>query len=202
MKYKQAFIVIHGRAVESLETKMQNKRQLHVLNSLIVARTFLNNMFYSYGGLQIQKSFPSFQKKSRKHSGCILGRPCSACFIYLYLIWISLLFCTSSAEQVINKSTEWCLLLLLLLLSHTLSSLPRSSPVFWCSTPRALELRHDSKDGVVATDARPDLLVVLLGVADLVELRLEEHTDNNTVEMSLFVGLCFDFQNYLLLLLG
>lgn len=31
-------------------------------------------------------------------------------------------------------------------------------------------LRHDSKDGVVAADARPDLLVVFLGVAHLVEL--------------------------------
>lgn len=42
---------------------------------------------------------------------------------------------------------------------------------------RVLELRHDSKDGVVATDARPDLLVVLLGVADLVELRLCQQAD-------------------------
>lgn len=33
-------------------------------------------------------------------------------------------------------------------------------------------LRHDTKHRVVATDARPDLFVVLFGVADLVELRL------------------------------
>ena len=35
-------------------------------------------------------------------------------------------------------------------------------------------LGHDSKDGVMTTDAGPDLLIVLLGVAHLVELGLGE----------------------------
>lgn len=34
-------------------------------------------------------------------------------------------------------------------------------------------LRHDSEHGVVTADARPDFLVILLGVAHLVKLRLE-----------------------------
>lgn len=37
---------------------------------------------------------------------------------------------------------------------------------------RAQKLRHDAEHGVVAADARPDLLVVLLGVTHLVELGL------------------------------
>lgn len=40
-------------------------------------------------------------------------------------------------------------------------------------------LGHDAEDGVVATDAGPNLLIVLLGVAHLVELRLQ-HTHTHT----------------------
>lgn len=60
-------------------------------------------------------------------------------------------------------------------LTHTLILTAPFVPSLQVSQARALELRHDSKDGVVATDAGPDLLVVLLGVADLIELRLCEH---------------------------
>lgn len=35
-------------------------------------------------------------------------------------------------------------------------------------------LGHDSKDGIVAADAGAVLLIVLLGVTDLKELRLQE----------------------------
>lgn len=43
--------------------------------------------------------------------------------------------------------------------------------------PPPPHLRHDTEDGVVAADARADLLVVLLCVAHLVELRLKTHTN-------------------------
>lgn len=46
-----------------------------------------------------------------------------------------------------------------------------SSPKPPRAAARRPELRHDSEDGVVATDARPDLLVVLFGVTNLVKLR-------------------------------
>lgn len=62
-------------------------------------------------------------------------------------------------------------------LIHTLILTAPFVPSLLVFNAPVLELRHDSKDGVVATDARPDLLVVLLGVADLVELRLCEHAD-------------------------
>lgn len=46
-------------------------------------------------------------------------------------------------------------------------------PIFSSPPPH---LGHDTEDGVMAADARADLLVVLLGVAHLVELRLKTHT--------------------------
>lgn len=140
--------------------------------------------------------FPSFKKKSRKtfriHFGAVRVQPVLLPLFNLDLCLVLQLFSWTSNQQKHSHapaaassatasssytSSPTHPLPYTPSLLHTLSSLPRSSPVFRCLTPRVLELRHDSKDGVVATDARPDLLVVLLGVADLVELRLYEHLD-------------------------
>lgn len=51
---------------------------------------------------------------------------------------------------------------------------PHPTPPSYCQQ-NSRKLGHDSEHGVVAADARPDLFVVLFGVAHLVELRLRKH---------------------------
>ena len=58
---------------------------------------------------------------------------------------------------------------------HRPFSLYCSPPPYAVRLREVQKLRHDSEHGVVATDARPDLFVVLFGVANLVELRLWRH---------------------------
>lgn len=60
--------------------------------------------------------------------------------------------------------------------------LSSSSPHHHCLLASS-NLGHDAEDGVVATDAGPNLLIVLLGVAHLVELRLQ-HTHAHTFAVS------------------
>lgn len=191
-----------------LETKMQEKVAI-ICSKLIINHClhFLNNMFYSYGRLQIQKCslncFPHLKRRAEEHSGYILERSVFSLF-YLSLFNLDLRLVLQLFSWTSNRQKHRMTppppplppsppLPPTPPLTHTLSSLPHSSPVFRCLTPRALELRHDSKDGVVATDARPDLLVVLLGVADLVELRLCEHADPDENRWALPITSLFTF---------
>lgn len=73
MKYKQALIVIHGRAFERLETKMQEGKKRG--NNMFLTHNnrcleFLNNMFYSNGLRQIQKRslncFPHLKRRKEQ----------------------------------------------------------------------------------------------------------------------------------------
>lgn len=70
------------------------------------------------------------------------------------------------------------------LAQHVRSCIVRFLFFFFLASPECTlslhRLRHDSKDGVVAADAWPDLLVVFLGVAHLVELGLQKQHTNVT----------------------
>lgn len=140
----------------------------------------------------LTKHFPSFLKKEKKeknkkeHSQYIFQPLCvwSGLFCFLLfcfvIFWISSSSHTSSAEQVIKKHRSATVLHLLSLSFYTTQlhrpfSLYCSPPPYAVRLREVQKLRHDSEHGVVATDARPDLFVVLFGVANLVELRLWRH---------------------------
>lgn len=141
----------------------------------------------------LTKHFPSFLKKENKenkemeHSQYIFQPLCvwsglfSVCFFLFFCYILDLLLVPHILSWTSNQKAQK---------RHrppppepVLSHNPTSPPLpLYCSPPpyavrlrEVQKLRHDSEHGVVATDARPDLFVVLFGVANLVELRLWRH---------------------------
>lgn len=117
-------------------------------------------IFYCFG---LETIFPSFWKtKTKKEHSQYIFQPDCFFFSHKKKKYVSPLVLYIQSEQAIKK--------------HKLTTPDPLSPL---PTPTRSnhqdvggpQLRHDSKHGVVATDARANLLIVLFGVAYLVELR-------------------------------
>lgn len=134
---------------------------------IIIATQQIQKWSWNHFGLQTvfphyEKNKKKRNKKTEKHSQHVFQPVCLVWALFFFPLFPGFLHTPPHA-------TKRCL-----------TSLPQTHPQPHPTPPshcqhNSRKLGHDSEHGVVAADARPNLFVVLFGVAHLVELRLRKH---------------------------